>query len=406
MVPSRLAPFFIWAFTWILVCVPAIALAQPFDASLDFEIGRNLFERNWVSAPSSASANDGLGPLFDAVSCSNCHVPPSAPIAEPYVTPPGMVIRLGNANGTGDPVYGYQLQTRGLQMQMVEGLPDISFSEAGGLRQTDLTLHRLGYGELASDTKAGLRRPLRIEGVGLLARVPEAEILSRVVEEETQEGISGRASWVAGANGESRLGRFGWRASQPDLAGQTEMAFLRDLGLSTSGQATAWGECTETQIACREAPHGAAPGEVEISNEIRDLIVGFLEALPAPNLAVQNAEGERLFAELSCSACHATLHLEGGAEVRAFTDLLLHDMGAGLNDGIREDAAAPGEWRTAPLWGIGATLRLGGLLHDGRARDVEEAIMWHGGEAAEAQARFAALTRNEKTALADYVSGL
>ena len=398
MVPSRLAG--------LLVCVPAIAFAQPFGASLDVEIGRNLFERIWVSAPSSASANDGLGPLFDAVSCSNCHVPPSAPIIEPYVTPPGMVIRLGNANGTGDPVYGYQMQTRGLQIQMVEGLPDISFSEGDGLRQTNLTIHRLGYGELASDTTAGLRRPLRIEGVGLLARVPETEILSRVIEEETQEGISGRASWVVGTDGVRRLGRFGWRASQPDLAGQTEMAFLRDLGLSTSGQNFAWGECTEAQITCREAPHGAAPGEVEISNEIRDLIVGFLENLPAPNIASANGQGERLFAELNCSACHATLHLEDGAEVRAFTDLLLHDMGPSLNDGIREDGAAPGEWRTPPLWGIGATLRLGGLLHDGRARDVEEAIMWHGGEAARSQARFAGLTRDEKTALADYVTGL
>jgi len=390
----------------ILICIPALAVAQPFGASLDFEIGRNLFERNWVSAPSSTMSDDGLGPLFDAVSCANCHVPPSAPIAQPYDTPPGMVIRLGNANGTGDPVYGYQFQTRGLQMQMVEGLPDISFSDIDGLRQTNLTLHRLGYGELASDTIAALRRPLRVEGVGVLARVPEAEILSRVSEDQSQTGISGRASWVRNENGERRLGRFGWRASQPGLAGQTEMAFSRDLGMSTSGQPTAWGECTETQIACREAPHGSGPGDVEIADEIRDLIVGFLEGLPAPNLASANTQGESLFTELNCNACHATLHLEDGSEVRAFTDLLLHDMGPGLNDGIGEGDAAPGEWRTPPLWGIGATLRLGGLLHDGRARNVEEAIMWHGGEAGEVQLRFAALTREEKAALANYVSGL
>lgn len=406
MVPSHLAPVFVRCFIWALICIPALAVAQPFGTSLDFEIGRNLFARNWVSAPSSTMADDGLGPLFDALSCVNCHVPPSTPIAQPYDTPPGMVIRLGNANGTGDPVYGYQLQTRGLQMQMVEGLPDISFSESDGLRQTNLMLHRMGYGELASGTVAALRRPLRVEGVGILARVPEAEILSRVSEEQSQTGISGRASWVRSENGERQLGRFGWRASQPNLAGQTEMAFSRDLGMSTTGQATAWGECTEIQTACREAPHGAAPGDVEISDEMRDLIVGFLEGLPAPNLASANAQGERLFAELNCNACHATLHLEGGAEVRAFTDLLLHDMGPGLNDGIREGDAAPGEWRTPPLWGIGATLRLGGLLHDGRARDVEEAIMWHGGEAGEVQLRFAALTREEKAALANYVSGL
>ncbi len=390
----------------VLICVPALAGAQQFLPSLDFEIGRNLFERAWVSAPSSAAANDGLGPLFDAVSCSDCHVLASANPPQPYETPPGMVIRLGTAAGSGDPRYGYQLQTRGLAMQLAEGLPDISFSDTGALRETNLTLHRLGYGELAPGTRAALRRPLRIEGAGLLARVPESEILSRVVPEDTQDNISGRAAWLVGANGERRLGRFGWRATQPDLVGQTEMAFLRDLGLSTEGQPDAWGECTEAQIACRDAPHGARPGEVEISNEIRDLIVGFLQKLPPPSNAPGNALGERLFTELNCGACHATLQLSDGTEVRAFTDLLLHDMGPGLNDGIREGAAAPGEWRTPPLWGIAATLRLGGLLHDGRARDIEEAVLWHGGEAAQAQARFAALTAEEKVALANFVSGL
>ena len=389
-----------------LVCLPALAGAQQFAPSLDFEIGRNLFERAWVSAPSSAAANDGLGPLFDAVSCRDCHVPPSAVLEEAYETPPGMVIRLGNAAGSGDPVYGYQLQTRGLVMQMAEGLPDISFGDADGLREIQLTLHRMGYGAFAPETIAALRRPLQTEGVGLLARVPESEILSRVVAEEAEAGISGRASWVVDAEGERRLGRFGWRATQPDLVGQTEMAFSRDLGLSTEGQPDPWGECTEAQAICRDAPHGAALGEAEISNEIRDLIVGFLEELPAPNSAQDDTLGERLFAELDCNACHATLRLEDGTEVRAYTDLLLHDMGPGLNDGIREGDAAPGEWRTAPLWGIGATLRLGGLLHDGRARDVEEAVMWHGGEAAQAQARFAGLSAEERAALANFVSGL
>nr|TFG54687.1 MAG: hypothetical protein E4H34_02045 [Hyphomicrobiales bacterium] len=398
MVPSRLAAF--------LICVPVLASAQPFGASLDAEIGRNLFARSWVSAPSSTAANDGLGPLFDAVSCSNCHVSPNARIGEPFETPPGLVIRLGNAEGSGDPVYGHQLQTRAVQLQMVEGLPDISFDESDGLRRTNLTLHRLGYGELAAGTMAALRRPFRVEGVGVLARVSEAEILSRVVEDENQPGVSGRASWVGGANGERRLGRFGWRASQPDLAAQTEIAFLRVLGLSTSGQPNAWGECSEKQSLCRQAPHGAAPGEVEISDEMRDLIVDFLAALPAPRTVPSAEQGQMLFARLECGACHAILRLDDGSEVRAYTDLLLHDMGEGLHDGIREGAAAPGEWRTPPLWGIGATLRLGGLLHDGRARDVEEAVPWHDGEAAQSAAGFRGLTQEEKTALVNYVSGL
>ncbi len=387
-----------------LLLFPALTAAERMNATLDAELGRALFERSWVSAPSSTQANDGLGPLFDASSCQGCHVPaPPTPALEDAIAP-GTIVRLGNAQGEGDPVYGRQLQTRSVQQQYAEGTPDISYRLKGNLRETALTLHRLGYGPLAADTNMALRRPLKIDGIGLLARVPDDEILSRVAENE--DGISGRAAWLTYADGMKRLGRFGWKATEPDLNAQIETAFSRDLGMSTRRHPDPSGECTETQTHCREAPQGADRGEVEISDDIRDLIADFLNAAPAPQPVTANTQGERIFAGIGCASCHATLHLGDGTPVPAYSDLLLHDMGEDLNDGIREGAAAPGEWRTVPLWGLSATLQLGGLLHDGRARNVEEAVEWHGGEAEGARTRFRELSSGDKAALLAFVNGL
>jgi CxxC motif-containing protein (DUF1111 family) len=128
--------------------------------------------------------------------------------------------------------------------------------------------------------------------------------------------------------------------------------------------------------------------------------------MPPPSPVASDSEGEALFGDIGCGACHALLHLEDGTEIRAYTDLLLHEMGEDLNDGIAEGAALPGEWRTPPLWGLSATLQLGGLMHDARAPNVEEAIEWHGGEAAAARARFRALEPGDKAALLAFVNGL
>jgi len=388
--------------TLALVAFPALGIAAEFGLPFDGEIGRALFERSWVSAPSSTNANDGLGPLFDASSCQGCHVPAGTVIRD--ATPPGMIIRLGNARGESDPVYGAQMQTRGLQNIPAEALPDISWQMDGNLRETVLTLHRIGYGPLDEETLVGLRRPLTVRGAGLLAAVPESDILSRV--SDNAEGVSGRAAWIEDRGGMRRLGRFGWKATEPDLGSQIDIAFSRDLGLSTEGHPDSSGECTASQNACRDAPHGAETGEVEIGPEITALIEDFLRTAPPPVPRSSSPEGEALFVQTGCGACHAVLRLEDGTEVRAYTDLLLHDMGEDLNDGIAEGAALPGEWRTPPLWGLSATVQLGGLMHDARAPNVEEAIEWHGGEAAAARARFRALEPDDKAALLAFVNGL
>ncbi len=403
MVRSRviLAALFAAVPTW------AAAPAWAAEDMLGAAIGKNLFDRSWVSAPSSTAADDGLGPHIDAGSCVACHRAEEFLRADDTTVSVGTVTRVGNAQGTGDPVYGYQFQMRGARGQWGEGALDLSWAERDGLRVPAVTVVRLEFGPFAQSTRLGLRRAPPLAGVGLLARVPEDEILKRVVAEDAAvDGISGKPSWTISPDGVRRLGRFGWKAGQPDLLSQTEMAFSRDLGMSTAGQPDPWGDCTEAQAVCRSAPHGAGPGEVEISGDIVELIVAFLDSLPPREPPARDVRGEHIFAETGCAFCHTTLQTTDGTPVHATTDLLLHDMGPGLDDGIGEGNAQSTEWRTAPLWNLPYSLKAGGLLHDGRARSVEEAVQWHGGEAEAARARFNALPPDDRAALVAFLGGL
>jgi CxxC motif-containing protein (DUF1111 family) len=253
-----------------LIAAFAVVAAAPLlcAASLDVAIGKRLFERNWVSAPSSTKSDDGLGPLYDAPSCAACHVQnPNAEIDETS-TPPGMVVRLGNAKGGTDPVYGAQLQTRGVAGQVPEANPDIRWGAKGGLRVATITSYSLGYGALARDTKIALRRAPSIRGAGLLAQVPESEILGRVHPgDANQDGVAGRAPWIV-VKGKRLLGRFGWKATQPDLTAQAAIAFSRDIGLSTRLDPQPWGDCTAAERACRAGPHGSEGGKPEVADEL------------------------------------------------------------------------------------------------------------------------------------------
>ena len=389
-----------------LIAVAALAAAAPLltAASLDIALGKKLFERNWVSAPSSTKSDDGLGPLYDAPSCAACHAANPAAELDETSTPAGMVIRLGNANGTGDPVYGYQLQTRAVAGQIPEANPDIQWTSKDKLRTGTVRLYHLGYGPLANDTRIALRRAPSIKGVGLLAQIPQSEIVSQAEAEQARhDGVAGRVPWLG--SDQRLLGRFGWKATQPDLAAQIAMAFSRDIGLSTRLHPEPWGDCTSAERACRAGPHGAENGEPEVADVMLDMVALYVGSL-SPPAATKNGPGEALFAQTGCAACHATLHLADGRPIAAYTDLLLHDLGPGLNDGIKEGAAEPGVWRTAPLWDVAGSLKIGGLLHDGRARNVAEAVEWHDGEARAARARFRALSGEGKAALVAFVSGL
>ena len=389
----------------MLGAVPAAAQ----EAGLDRAIGKALFERPWVPAPSSTRANDGLGPLFDARSCSGCH-----PGAGPGVTRTdaqgvpeglGLVLSLFRADGSGDPVYGHRLETMTLPGVPAEGSFRVATQSSRPVPQPQA----LGYGPFDPATHVSLRAAPELRGRGRLEQVPDAAILAlEDPDDRDGDGVRGRARRFDAPEGGSRIGRFGWKASHPTLAGQTAEAFALDLGLSTPLRMEPWGDCTEAQAACRSAPHGPdAEGEPEIADAIVERIVVYLRGLKVPE-AEPDAAGARVFAATGCAACHRpALPTADGGTARLFTDVLLHDMGEGLADPADVPGAAAAEWRTAPLAGLSRALeKRAGLLHDGRAADVAAAIRWHDGEAASARTRFDALGARDRQRLIDYVSRL
>jgi CxxC motif-containing protein (DUF1111 family) len=401
-----------------------------------FFVGNSFFNQNWVAAPATSTARDGLGPLYVARSCSTCHfkdgrgAPPSAGSAIET-----MVVRLaritpGEHNRPqGDPVYGTQLQTRALPQarpearvvahdQFVEGT--FSDGEKFTLRRPIFLVTDEGYGSLSTNIVAisALVSPAMI-GLGLLEAVPE-KTLRQIAERQTAEnkGISGRLNWVWDLTQQCHVpGRFGWKAEQPSVAQQTAAAFNSDMGLTTTLLPDP--NHTEPQKDLGRFPDGGQP---EVSDQIFEAVVNYLRTLAVPaRRGSTNSlarRGQKLFHEMNCAACH-TPNLQTGAvsdlpelseqAIYPYTDMLLHDMGEGLADGRRAFEADGSEWRTAPLWGIGLVKTVNGhtfFLHDGRARNLAEAILWHGGEAADSKEQFRNLNREDREAVIAFLESL
>ncbi|WP_245263191.1 di-heme oxidoredictase family protein [Azorhizobium doebereinerae] len=381
---------------------------------LDIRIGKALFERAWVPAPSSTKADDGLGPLFDARSCASCHPADrrarTSVDAQGHLDGRGMVLVLAQKDGKGDPVYGRRLQidaVPGLAPEGILGVTDTALPD--GLTRRVPAPDALAYGPLSPATGLSLRTAPDLRGRGLLEQVPEPALLALEADQgKGPDAVHGRLRRVTLPDGATAIGRYGWKAAQPTLASQSAEAFFLDMGLSTPMHPEPWGDCTEAQAACRAAPHGR-DGEdgFEIPDALLSRVVAYVTSLPVPETP-KDGVGARLFAATGCAACHRpALPTAGGGQARLFTDLMLHDLGPGLADTMPEPGAAAGEWRTAPLAGLSDALaRDTGLLHDGRARSVEEAVLRHAGQAETAVRRFRALPAGRKAALLAYVSKL
>lgn len=425
-----------------------------FEGEMNFRIGNSVFRRLWVSAPSSTTASDGLGPLYNARGCQNCHVkdgrgrPPAA--NWPDDTAVSMILKLAippetdeqkrllaerKTNFIPDPVYGKQLQNVAIQGHAGEGHPHITYTDvpvalAGGqmvtLRRPEYSVTNLGYGPMHANVRLSPRVAPPMIGLGLIEAIPEADIRAGADPDDADgDGISGRAneSWSL-AHARLMLGRFGWKAGVPTVRDQTGIAAATDIGLSNPLVPLPSGDCTEAQKTCLNAPHGNSDhtGGVELGGELFDLVVFYSQNLAVP--ARRNPKdatvlkGKALFHDVGCAACHrpsfTTGVLEGqqhlsNQRIWPYSDFLLHDMGDGLADGWPEGGASGREWRTAPLWGVGLTETVVGhtfLLHDGRARNVEEAILWHGGEAQRARDGYAALSPEDRAALLAFVNSL
>ena len=363
---------------------------------LDFALGKALFDRLWVAAPASTQATDGLGPLFNVRSCEGCHPKGGRGILNEgkngQLGGRGFVVRIGSQTGNGDPVYGRQLQTSSIPGHKAEGQVY--------LKDGNYIIDKLGYGAFDAETAYGVRLSPALYGLGWLESVRDEDLFaSSDPEDRNGDGISGRVNVVNG-----RVGRFGWKAAAPDLRTQAANAFSSDIGLSTPVHPEHYGDCTDKQDLCREGPHGDSEifDNLEVDEVMLGLVSTYLRGLKPPSPVVSATNQN--FIEVGCADCHKpTLPLPNGETIAAYTDLLLHDMGPDLTDGIREYEAGPNEWRTAPLWGIRSAQK---YLHDGRASTIEQAIEAHGGEASAARARFGDLSEEDKTALLNFVKKL
>jgi CxxC motif-containing protein (DUF1111 family) len=433
----------------------ADAFSQPsgnitFEDQLDFRVGNGLFRKLWVSSPSSTLASDGLGPLFNARSCQRCHIkdgrghPPENAndnaismllrVSIPAPTDAEIIEIQDYIATLSDPNYGTQMQDFAVQGHASEYRLDITYEEeittlADGievsLRHPTYNTVDLGYGPLHPDAMLSPRVAPQMIGLGLLEAIPAADILANADPDDiNNDGISGRPNVVWSVEfDQPMLGRFGLKAGSPTIMEQSAAAFAGDIGISSPLFPAGAGECTTAQTACQNAIHGDGDDRgTEIDAEGMDLVTFYSRNLAVP--ARRGADerevlhGKEVFYNTGCISCHTpsfvTHRLEDQPEqsfqlIWPYTDMLLHDMGPDLADNRPEARATGQEWRTPPLWGIGLTEQVSGhtyFLHDGRARSLLEALLWHGGEALAQRDAVTEMTTTDRDALIRFLESL
>lgn len=383
--------------------------------------GDLAFEQLFVTPP--AQVNPGLGPVFNEASCITCHPRDGRDRV-------GLLIRVSRpgtgAHGGPLPVEGLggQIQDKAVigvqpEAQIVESFEEKTVTLADGtvvvLRRPIISLGSPSA-PLPGDLLLSPRMPRPVFGLGLLEAVAE-EILLQLEDpaDADGDGISGRVNRVWNVQTQrTEVGRFGWKANQPTLLQQTARAYQQDIGVTTT--------LFPTESSFGQPADDGREDDPELTDEILEAATFYVQtlAVPAPRdvNSPQVRRGEALFEQIKCASCHTptleTGTLEGVPEVshqtiHPYTDLLLHDMGPDLADGRPDFLANGREWRTPPLWGIGLTRVVNGrfrLLHDGRARSILEAILWHGGEAEDARLEVEAMSAADLEALLAFLESL
>ena len=427
---------------------------MSFERELDFKVGNGFFRRVWVSSPASTKSADGLGPIFNARSCQGCHLKDGrghTPAGNwPEDNTVSMFLRLSIPPQNEEqrslianhfvkvipsPKYGIQLQDIAIQGHNEEGKIHIVYEEMPmyftdgkvvNLRKPTYKIIDWKYGAPNTELLTSPRVAPPMIGLGMLEAISDEDILANSdPNDDNKDGISGKPNLVWDIQKQDvAIGRFGWKAGEPNLRQQASAAFNIDLGISGPLAKFPWGDCTTFQKKCRNAPNGNTPEQnnLEISLKSMDKLVFYSQNLAVParrNLGnKQVLAGKKLFYETGCISCHrpkfVTKNLPNQPEqsfqlIWPYTDLLLHNMGEGLADNRPEGEANGFEWRTAPLWGIGLTKTVSGhteFLHDGRARNLLEAILWHGGEAENSKKKVLTFDKGERQALLSFLNSL
>jgi CxxC motif-containing protein (DUF1111 family) len=417
-----------------------------------FQLGFSIFKKLWVSSPASTKASDGLGPLFNARSCLRCHPangrghPPEPGdidartflirLSVPASTEEEKA-RLANkdANAIPHPVYGGQLQDRALPGLPPEARVDVSYEtvpvkladgEVVELRKPTFSLKDFGYGDPGDEMMMSPRVATAMIGLGLIDAIHLSDLQANAdPEDKDGDGISGKINWVKDKrSGEIMPGRFGWKATEPNVYQQSSHASVGDLGLSVPILLSHFGDCTDAQEICKRFPHGGQEnlGGLEIPQVPMDMMVFYTANIAVPERRnvddPQVLKGKEIFHEAGCASCHkpkyvtrrdADLKQHQFQLIWPYSDFLLHDMGPDLSDNRPIGDASGSEWRTAPLWGIGLAQDVAPdatFLHDGRARTLLEAVLWHGGEAKAARDHVVGLQKTQREALLAFLNSL
>lgn len=414
-----------------------------------FYAGRALAHQPWVKAPTSTTARDGLGPIFNARSCLGCHVSGGRGrmpddekealfTAFVRVSLPGANPQLGVVP---EPIYGDQLQTQSVALSAQLGLPinkgelapeavvrvrwqygKIRFSDGhiAERRRPELLISQLSDGPFNEAVQTSLRNAPGMFGMGLIAAIPQTDIDALADPSDLNgDGISGRSNQVWNPVSQAtEPGRFGWKANRPDLATIVASAFAGDIGITNPIFPNQ--PCSAAQAICQQQPNGNNRDGFELPADLLELTVNFVRdiAVPRTRLNEHNIEGRDAFYSVGCQGCHQasfTTQTMGDLphlsqqKIWPYSDFLLHEMGEELADNRTDFEASGHEWRTAPLWGIGLQKKVAqqlSLLHDGRARTVEEAILWHGGEAQQVKENYMALPHVLRRELEIFVEAL
>lgn len=433
----------------------------PAELKADFYAGRALAEQPWVKAPTITTARDGLGPVYNARACLACHIRGGkGRLPDDSNTPLfNVFLRLSIPADKGqsvdetlgvipEPTYGDQLQTQSIALahQLRRDTPDniaaqgdvapeayvyiewekSTFTYPDGqqaeLRQPSVDIRYPAYGALHPHTLMSLRNAPAIHGMGLLELIPQRDINALAdPDDSNHDGISGRINQVWDAVQQKTVpGRFGLKANRPNMDMVVASAFANDIGISNP--LFPQQPCTDNQPACARQINGNGEPGFELPAALMQLVTDFSRNLAVPERRdaadPQVHQGRTLFYQSGCQACHQPSYTTGDSaefphlanqKIWPYSDLLLHDMGAGLADKRPDFLASGSEWRTPPLWGAGLLGRVNGsnsYLHDGRARSIEEAILWHGGEATAVRQNFIHLTKTERQALIKFVESL
>ena len=408
--------------------IPALSLKKM----RQFTGGRHLFRRSWTPAPSSVKSLDGLGPVFNRVSCSGCHV------KDGRGRPPkegskfrSMVIKLSiNKNNKilPDPNYGYQLNDKAILGVPYEGKATITYSKRTVFykdkSKTELSFphysfHSLSFGPLSPNTKHSGRVAPAVFGLGLIEAIKKEDIIrNEDILDINNDGISGRANFIIDVpSNKEVLGRFGWKATRGTLLHHIAGAASEDMGLTSS--IFPQQNCMHIQKECSEQINGGTP---EISEKQINMLQLYMQTLAVPRQRdAQDKEvinGSKLFIKIGCENCHVSTYRTGQHEdheelsnriIKPYSDFLLHNMGPELDDGLQEGKVESREWKTPPLWGIGLVKIVNKhtrFLHDGRARSIEEAILWHGGEGLSSKEKFLSLSAEERRKVLKFLSSL